>query len=384
MRGKIIWAVLGVVVVAGIIYYFTSSGTNVTTAKVIRSSIEQAVVDTGYVQAAAKTDLYAEQMAKIISLPVAIGDNVVKGQVLIIMENQDLIMGSAQNQIQLSQAQTAATGAEAALQQCQIDLDDSQKHYDRMEELFKAGAVSQADYDQALSRLNKYEQIYKEQHDNLQSARQQIVSYQAMLNSAIQKELSLQVKCNRDGILMQLPVKTGEVVSPGMLLATVGQAESLEIKADILSDDLGKIQLGQKVKITAPVLGGEVLNGQVVKIYPQAEEKQSALGVIQRRVPVIIALSNIGNLKPGYEVRVSIVTAGQDNILVIPRQAVISGAGGDKQVMTVVNGRVVFKSIKTGVFDSQSIEVIEGLNEGDILVKDASTPLAKNTRVKTN
>jgi HlyD family secretion protein len=383
MRKKILWAVLGVVVVAGIIYYYTSAGTKVETAKVVRSGIEQVVVDTGYVQAADKIDLYAQQMAKINSVPVAVGDKVVKGQVLMSMENEDLAMSADQTQIQLSQAQAAATAAEAALQRGKMDLDDAQKNFDRMEQLFKAGAISQADYDLALSQLSKYEQLYKEENQNLLSARQQIGSYQEMLNSARQKEQSLHVKSTMDGVLMQLPVRVGEVVSPGTLLASVARTGSLEIKADILSDDLGKIQVGQKVKITAPVLAGDVLSGEIVKIYPQAEEKQSALGVIQRRVPVIIALTSTGNLKPGYEVRVSIVTSGQDNVLLIPRQAVVTGTGGEKQVMMVVNGRVVLKSIKTGSFDSQNIEIMEGLNEGDLLVKDASTTLAPNTRVKT-
>lgn len=382
MRKKILWAVLGAVVLAGIIYYYSSAGTQVETTTVVNGGIEQVVVDTGYVQAVDKAYVYAQQMAKIDSLPVAVGDKVIKGQVLIVMENQDLAMSTEQIQVQLSQVRAAATTADAAVQRGKMDVDDAQKNFDRMSELFKAGAVSQVDYDQALSQLTKYQQIYKEQNENLSSTRQQIGSYQSMLNSARQKEQSLQVKSTRDGILMQLPVRVGEVVSPGMLLATVAQAEMLEIKADILSDDLGKIQIGQKVRITAPVLAGEILNGEITKIYPQAEEKQSALGVIQRRVPVIISLTSISNLKPGYEVRVSIVTAGQDNVLLIPRQAVISGTGGEKQVMTVVDGRVLLKTITTGAYDSQNIEVREGLSQGDVIVKDASAPLDNNSRVK--
>ncbi len=383
MRKNVLWAVLGAVVLAGIIYYYTSAGTQVETANVVRGDIEQLVVDTGYVQAVDEADLYAQQMAKINSLPVFVGDRVVKGQVLVVMESQDLAMGTDQIQVQLSLAQATAAAAEAAVQRGKMDVDDAQKNFDRINELYKAGAVSQVDYDQALSQLAKYQQIYKEQSENLSSARQQIGSYQSMLNSSRQKEQSLQVKSTRDGVLMHLPVRVGEVVTPGMLLATVAQAEMLEIKADILSDDLGKIQIGQKVRIAAPVLAGEILNGEITKIYPQAEERQSALGVVQRRVPVIITLTSMGNLKPGYEVRVSIVTAGQDGVLLIPRQAVISGTGGEKQVMSVVDGRIRLKTITTGAYDSQNIEVSEGLSQDDVIVKDASTPLGNNARVKT-
>ena len=82
--------------------------------------------------------------------------------------------------------------------------------------------------------------------------------------------------------------------------------EEREIKADLLGDDLGDVAIGQKVRVIAPVLGNQVLYGEIAEIYPHAEEKLSTLGVLQRRVPVIIKLDNAANLKPGYEIRVSV------------------------------------------------------------------------------
>jgi HlyD family secretion protein len=168
----------------------------------------------------------------------------------------------------------------------------------------------------------------------------------------------------------------------GALLAQVGSASALEIKVDLLSDDLGAVRLGQKAQITAPVLGDQVLSGEVAKIYPQAEEKQSALGVIQRRVPTIIKLASSANLKPGYETRVSIITASQQGILLVPREAVLTATNGQKQVMMIVNGRVRFQEVKTGLQDSKNVEILEGLKSGDLIVKDASVTLKANARVK--
>src|SRR5208337_5520218 len=94
------------------------------------------------------------------------------------------------------------------------------------------------------------------------------------------------------------------------------------------------------VAVTAPVLGQTTLTGTVKQIYPQAEEEQSALGVTQRRVPVIVALPQPQQLKPGYEVTVAIQTDSRQNALLVPTESVRTTAAGQKEVMLVVRGRV--------------------------------------------
>lgn len=382
MRNKIYWVILLAIALAGSGYYFGTAATEVELATVEAGDIYHTVVDTGYVQSSDKIDIYAAQGGQVVSLPVKVGQKIEKDQVIMVLQNLDLSMSSQQLQIQLSQARTAVSTTEAALVQTRLDLENAQKDFDRSQELYNADAISQAEFDQARSILEKSQAGLEAQEESLQSSREQVSNYQTLLESSRQKEYELQVKSPTAGTLMQLPVQLQEVVNYGALLARVAQAGDLEIKADLLSDDLSEVRLGQKVQITAPVLGDEVLNGEIVQIYPEAEEKQSALGVIQRRVPTIIKLDNNGNLKPGYETRVSIITASAADVLLVPREAVMTAADGQKQVMLVVNGRIKFQDITTGLTDSKNIEITGGLKNGDIVVKDASTTLKTNTRVK--
>lgn len=384
MRKKILWAVLGVIIILGGLYYYTSAGTEVETAEVSRGGIEHTVVDTGYVQAVNQTDIFVTQGGRVASLLVSVGQNVEQGQVIMILDNQDLKMGTAQLQIQLSQANAAISAAEASLQQSNLDLADVQAQYNRSQELLKAGAISQTEFDAARLLLEKTQAGIEAQEQNLKSAQEQVRNYQSLLNSSRQKEGELQIKSPMKGIIMQLPVQQEDVVVYGTWLARVAPPGDLEVKVDILSDDLGEVQIGQKARITAPVLGDQVLEGEVIKIYPQAEEKQSALGVIQRRVPTILKLSNTGNLKPGYEARVTIVTGGKENVLLIPREALITSPKGDKQVMVVANNRIIFRSVNTGLYDSKNVEITEGLKEGEQVIKDGSVALKANSRVKIN
>jgi len=162
----------------------------------------------------------------------------------------------------------------------------------------------------------------------------------------------------------------------------VAAVESLEIKADILSDDLAEVKCGQNVFITAPVLGDTILEGTVSKIYPRAEEKMSALGVIQRRVPVIISLKNSANLQPGYEVRVAIETNHLENIITVPVESVRSKHDGTKEVMLIKNNRIVNMKVETGLSDNSSMEIKSGITEGEIIARDASLDLKDNQKVK--
>ena len=381
MRKKILGALAGVIIVAGIIYSYTTAGTEVDTAEVIHGDIKLAVVDTGYVQASNQADIYATQSGRVASLMVSVGQNVAKGQVIAVLDNKDLTMGSAQLQVQLSQANAAVSAAEAALAQSKLDLVQAQANYDRSRELFGSGAISQVEYDNAQALLDKVQAGIAAQEQSLQAAREQVANYQSLLNSSRQKENELQIKSPISGIVMQLPVRQGDAVMYGTQLAKVAPG-ALEIKVDILSDDLGQIMVGNKAEITAPVLGGEVLNGEVAQIYPQAEEKQSALGVVQRRVPVIIKLDDISNLKPGYETRVSIITGGKENILLIPRESVTTAPDGSKQVMVIIKNRVAIRKVSTGLFDTRSIEITDGLEAGDLIVRDGSASLKANARVK--
>lgn len=382
MRKKILGALAGVIIVAGIIYSYTTAGTEVDTAEVIHGDIKLAVVDTGYVQASNQADIYATQSGRVASLMVSVGQNVAKGQVIAVLDNKDLTMGSAQLQVQLSQANAAVSAAEAALAQSKLDLVQAQANYDRSRELFGSGAISQVEYDNAQALLDKVQAGIAAQEQSLQAAREQVANYQSLLNSSRQKENELQIKSPISGIVMQLPVRQGDAVMYGTQLAKVAPPGALEIKVDILSDDLGQIMVGNKAEITAPVLGGEVLNGEVAQIYPQAEEKQSALGVVQRRVPVIIKLDDISNLKPGYETRVSIITGGKENILLIPRESVTTAPDGSKQVMVIIKNRVAIRKVSTGLFDTRSIAITDGLEAGDLIVRDGSASLKANARVK--
>lgn len=375
--GVIFLAVLGAAA-----WWFAKSGEDIETVQVRQGDLTRTVSDNGYVQPSTDYGLNATQTARVIEVPVKTGEFVKQGQTLVVLENLDLAVQISDLRSQLAQASTAAAGASAALERIQLELEDAGENLARTEELYQAGVATKVEYDQARLLLETTRQNFNEQTSRLDSAQAQQDGLGQSLRQLNAKEQQLVVKSPADGTIMSLPVKQEQVLSPGALLVNVAVSNVLEIKADILSDDLGDVKVGQKCLITAPVLGEKALVGEVTKIYPQAEEKQSALGIIQRRVPVIISLSDPVNLKPGFEVKVAIETLSRQNTLVLPREAVRTAPDGHKEVMAVLNNKVQHRPVLTGISDQDSIEIISGLAAGDLVVKDSSLDLAEGLRIK--
>ncbi|OPX86188.1 MAG: Macrolide export protein MacA [Pelotomaculum sp. PtaB.Bin104] len=383
-RGKKLFLGIGLVVVlaAAAAVALKGWGTEVETVSVARGDITRTVVDTGYVQPATDHELYATQTARVIGVPVKTGQTVARGQTLVVLENLDLAVQIKDTQRQISQGNAAAAATSAARQRIELELRSAQENFSRTEALYQSGAVSQVEYDQAKLQVDTLSQSLAEQDSQIVSSHALVGGLSQTLQQLNAKEKQLVVASPAAGAVLSLPAEVGQVLNPGSLLATVAAPDSLEVKADILSDDLAEVAEDQKVNITAPVLGGKTLTGRVKQIYPGAEEKISALGVSQRRVPVIIALDEIANLRPGYEVKVAVETKTAQNVLLAPLEALRTTTGGQKEAMVVVDGAVSRRPVTTGLSDREKVEITSGLSAGDVLVRDSSLNLPDKAKVK--
>ncbi len=380
-RGLVI-AISAVVVIAAAAAVIASGEQEVSAVAVQKGTISRQVEDTAIVQTAEEYKLYATQNAITADISIEIGQVVEKGQILLTLQNPDLELQLAETKTQRDQAEAALVTAQTIIKRLELESDDASTNFDRIEKLFNQGAVSQSEYEQARLRVENSAAALKEQNTLIDSARSQLAGIQTLADQLQSRQSELQLISPISGTVLDVQAKERQPVLPGTLLITLGSQQKMELKADILSDDLAHVQVGQSVFITAPVLADKVLSGQVTKIYPQAEEKTSALGVIQRRVPVIISLEDSANLQPGYEVRAAIETDRLENTLLLPIESVRSLADGGKQVLLINDNRVQFQKVTTGLSDGKNIQIKDGLEEGAVVVQDASLDLKENTRVK--
>ncbi len=382
MKKKLMAGAGALVVIALTAVVVLTGGTEVDTVQVKTGDLIRTVEETAYVKALNDCQIQALQPGRILEVYVESGDEVEEGQQILLQENLDLSSELESVKAGLTEAGAKLQAGKVALNSAQLGLNQSQKDLERKEELLAAGAISQQDYDSAVLALSNLQRAVAEQEAYVESLVAQKNSLGKMHEDVFSKTEELLVKSPQKGTVLEIPMEKGQVLSPGTMIARIGEAGALEVEVDILSDDLAEIELGQNAIISAPVLGDKELPGKVKKIAPQAHEKTSALGVVQRRVKVIISLDDSTKLRPGYEVRVSIETRRKPDVLVLPRETVLSGKDGVYKVMAVVNGKVKQQQIQIGLKNQDFVEIIEGLQEGDIVIRDASMDLAEGKRVK--
>ncbi len=375
--GLIAILLLGAVMTSGLL------GGSLEVVKVQKDNIISTVEDTGEVRAINSSDIYALQSGKIAAVPVSIGQKVSMGQVVVTMESMDLQIEKENIRSQIAQSNAAASGVIESMANTRLELEEAKSSLTRMTALYKEGAVSASDYDKASLNVKTLEKSLAQQEASLSGYQAQAGSSSKVLAEMVKKANQLRQVSPVAGVVLYLPAKPQQVVQVGSLLATVGDPGKLDVRVDILEDDMKNIRIGQKVRITSPVLDAKFIEGTVSQIYPQAEEKASSLGVVQKRVPVIVSLNERANLKPGYEVRASIQTERHYNVLVIPQESVRTLENGTKQVTVIENGRTRFREIKTGISDKYNVEVLKGLKSGDVVVRDASQKLKEWQQVKT-
>jgi HlyD family secretion protein len=362
-RNKTIIAAAAVVLIL-VVWAFASRGDDVETVKVQAGDITRTVEDVGYVRAKGESVLYATQAATVARINFEVGQEVKAGEVVAVLENLELKAQVTDIESNLIQAEASSRSTAYRLQMAELALNNARDNLERVKVLYESGAVSLTDYEKVLLEAESARAAVEEQEAQLEAVSARIQGLKETRSHLASRENELVLKSSVDGVILSLPVKVGQVVTPGTPVAVVGGGTGLEVKADILGEDLTHIAVGQKVLVTVPGVDQGHLVGEVSQIYPQAEEKHSALGIVQRRVPVIITLEETGSLKPGYEVDVAIQTLTRKGVLLVPREMVRTTPEGTQTVKLVDRGKIKEVPVKTGITDGTYIEITEGLTAG--------------------
>jgi HlyD family secretion protein len=213
---------------------------------------------------------------------------------------------------------------------------------------------------------------------------------EAHLRQVISNKARGIMACPIDGVVLERFENNERQVNAGTVLLTIGQLEDLETEADILSQDVVKVKLGDRVDLYGPAIGGsdQSAHGTVSRVFPAGFTKVSSLGVEQQRVKVIVQFEpgelpslRTRGLGVGYRVRVRIYTAEKDKALVIPRSALFRGPRGDWQAFVVRQSAAQLQSLEIGLLNDEWAEVVKGLAEKDVVILAPETNLTQGARV---
>lgn len=167
------------------------------------------------------------------------------------------------------------------------------------------------------------------------------------------------------GVVDDFSVREGGFVKPGSALMSITSLDEVWVEAKVLERQASLVQVGQKVRMTMDYEPGREWEGAIDYIYPTLDPKTRALKVRVR-------FDNPNQaIKPEMFATLRIEAEDNTPVLSVPREAVIRGGETDRVVLALGDGR--FKSIKvtTGRSDGKRMEILEGLNDGDVVATSA-------------
>ena len=187
-----------------------------------------------------------------------------------------------------------------------------------------------------------------------------------------------------DGTLYSLPVRAGDYVKLGDLLAEMADLHKVRVRAFIDEPDLGALEPDQPVMITWDALANRSWPGKT-EIIPKQVVPHGTRSVGELLCSVV---NDKLELIPNINVNVRINSRERMNVLAVPRGAVES-EGGHRYVFVVRAGQLgVGKStlekreIRVGIADATSYEVMSGLQEGEMVALPGDTDLKDGMAVQ--
>jgi len=410
MMKKRILIIGALIIAAGAAAFFFLSqgnGVQVTGAAVVRGDIEEYVEETGTVMARDNLQVYSPAAGRVTEVLVEVGDTVGVGDVLARLDSEALSYQLAQLDAQrsgvvaqLNEARKAGDSnsirsVQLDIQQLSGTIQDMEADLEDTRTLYEAGAISKEQLDSAVRNLQTQKtnlEKLKLQLNQLSSPVSQnlIAQYEAQIRQIdLQKEeLSssgedFSITAATGGTVLSKSVQKGSYLQPGMSLMELGNTDDLYIQSDILVSEVSDVEEGLSVRLINEDLGIEAA-GKVNKIYPNAFSRISDLGVEQKRITVEIEMDQIPDgLKPGYDLQVRIITESSENTLIIPENAVFKMDSKD-YVFVVEDGAAELREVQKGLGSGSDMEVLSGLQEGEIVVQSPESELEEGARIEVS
>ena len=413
----------------------------VQTGTVVKQDLTSLVTASGEIKPKNYINIGANAQGQITELLVKEGDRVRKGQLLAKLENvqptadvnmQKAVINSAEADSAASEAGLKAADEnirtmEAGIEKDKADLERMKADFDRSQSLYSEHLLAKQDFEmkkftyqaqvatvhESEMRLVQARAQREQQAATLASAQKRIAQNQAGLvrfNDLLEKHNSY---APLDGVVTNLPVRTGETVVPGIqnsaasTIMTIADMSLITAEVKVDETDIVNVKLDQVADVTIDAIPNKTFKGHVTEIGNTAILRSTGVAASQSAISsqeakdfkVVVALDNPPDeIRPGLSCTAKITTATRKNVLTIPIQALTvrqkgqlepkpaGGATGAQAatkpdpvaekakkeeiqgVFVVANGKATFKKVETGITGATDIEVLNGLNDGDTII----------------
>jgi len=376
---------------------------NVSTKTVESKTITELITANGKVQPETEIKISPDVSGEIIEMTIKEGDEVKKGQLLCTIKPDIYIQSYNRSLASLSSSQARLAQAEAR----QIE---SEMAFKRSKTLYEQKAIAVSDFEAAQAS-------YKVAQAEVKASEFAVKSAEASVAEAQEQLVKTKIYAPMDGTISRLNVEKGErVVGTNMYAGTemlvIANLHLMEVKVDVNENDIVRVNLKDTALVEVDAYLGRKFKGLVTEIANSATTTGGSTDQVTNfNVKILLLEDSYKDLvdsvggklypfRPGMSATVEIQTETRKNVITVPIQAVTTRSltsnttvnktaetapeadneavttqdkkeSDDKKVEVVFlykDGKVKKQPVKTGIQDSESIEILEGLKAGDEIV----------------
>lgn len=284
-----------------------------------KGDISTFLMQTTTIEAERQVDILAKVSGQVVKLPAEEGLRVKEGDLL----------------AQLDEAELTIDFLKA-----KVSYETDKSVYDRSKEMLENKFIATEDYE---------------------AARLQYESSKATYEAARLQLEYTSVRSPFNGIVTVRNIELGQRVNVNQSLFVIADFNPLRAKIYVPEKDIGRIYEGQSAKITVEAESGVEFTGVVRMVSPVVDPESGTSKV------TIDINDDRGKLKPGMFASVFITTETHKNTLIIPKRALVLESDLD-QVYVYQDGTAHKVNLQLGFTSGNDIEVLQGLEEGDLVV----------------
>ena len=282
------------------------------------SVVDQSILVSGTLRSFEETVLTPEVTGRVVSINLQEGKFVKQGTLLVKLFDDDL---------------------QAQLHKSETQLDIAEQTQKRQSELIKVNGISQLDYDQAVLLVHSIKADIE------------------VIKAQIRKT---EVLAPFDGVIGLRNISIGAEVTPGVALATIRQVNQLKLDFSVPEKYSREIKPGTKIKFS--IQGSDnKYDAMVIATEEGIDENTRNL-----KARALVSM-NTSSLVPGSFANVELQLKEIKNALMVPTQAIIPQEI-NKQLIVSFHGKAKFLTVKTGVRQDSTVQVLNGLKPGDTVV----------------
>lgn len=356
-RTRTVLIVVGIVLVLAVVIIANlrrpDTGTPVQVAVIGPGAIRSVVSATGELRALNQVNIQAQVMGVIERLPVAEGDIVRRGDLLLQLDR---------------------TQYEAGLVQARARFTQARLSHARVESLYARSLVAEEQHEASFAALEMAEAQFRQAQDQYDK-------------TSIRAPIS--------GTVARVNVRVGETVmlgtmnNPGTVVMVLADMSRMQALVNADETDVVSLRIGQPAEVEVDALPDTTFLGRVTRIGYMPAATLSLTGTDGTDFEVEITIDSFAPvLRPGMTAAAEVVTAELDSVLVVPIQAVGRREleGTERETVFLVSaGKAELRPVRTGRSSDTEVQVIDGLAEGDTVITGPYKVLSKlrpGSRVK--